>query len=244
MKLHGDEDVNLSYKYMMNMDSDTGIQNNMLVEDSSYEWAPKKWSYCSRPCGGGTVEWLLGCYRWLPLHPSNAPSSLTAGKQYLRYGCRRKVDSKMVHKSFCNKSNMKPRGDVRDCNEKPCPPPMCAFAPSAWFSLNRLAWLLSWFSSSDCLCSAAFHSWVTGDWQNCSKACGKTGMQIRTVSCMQPSEDNTTRSIHNKHCNDNRPESRRACNRQPCPTQWRVGPWSQVRRSFSRLLIIFEHRTV
>lgn len=71
---------------------------------------------------------------------------------------------------------------------------------------------------------------MTGDWQNCSKACGKTGMQIRTVSCMQPSEDNTTRSIHNKHCNDNRPESRRACNRHPCPTQWRVGPWSQVRR--------------
>uniref|UniRef100_A0A4W6C6Z6 ADAM metallopeptidase with thrombospondin type 1 motif 2 n=1 Tax=Lates calcarifer TaxID=8187 RepID=A0A4W6C6Z6_LATCA len=167
MKLHGDEDVNLSYKYMMNMDSDSAIQNNMLVEDSAYEWAPKRWSYCSKPCGGG--------------------------KQYLRYGCRRKVDSKMVHKSFCNKSNMKPRGDTRDCNQKPCPPPI----------------------------------WVTGEWQNCSKPCGKTGMQIRSVSCVQPSDDNTTRSIHNKHCNDDRPESRRPCNRHPCPTQWRVGPWSQ-----------------
>ncbi|KAM7000344.1 A disintegrin and metalloproteinase with thrombospondin motifs 2 isoform 1-T1 [Tautogolabrus adspersus] len=167
MKLYGDEDVNLSYKYMMNMDSDSAIQNNMLVEDSAYEWAPKKWSYCSKPCGGG--------------------------KQYLRYGCRRKVDSKMVHKSFCNKSNMKPRGDTRDCNQKPCPPPI----------------------------------WVTGEWQNCSKPCGKTGMQIRSVSCVQPSDDNTTRSIHNKHCNDDRPESRRPCNRHPCPTQWRVGPWSQ-----------------
>ncbi|XP_034453737.1 A disintegrin and metalloproteinase with thrombospondin motifs 2-like isoform X1 [Hippoglossus hippoglossus] len=167
MKLYGDEDVNLSYKYMMNMDSDSAILNNMLVEDSAYEWAPKRWSYCSKPCGGG--------------------------KQYLRYGCRRKVDSKMVHKSFCNKSNMKPRGDTRDCNQKPCPPPI----------------------------------WVTGEWQNCSKPCGKTGMQIRSVSCVQPSDDNTTRSIHNKHCNDDRPEARRPCNRQPCPTQWRVGPWSQ-----------------
>ncbi|XP_068442265.1 A disintegrin and metalloproteinase with thrombospondin motifs 2-like isoform X2 [Clinocottus analis] len=167
MKLHGDEDVNLSYKYMMNMDSDSAIQNNMLVEDSAYEWAPKRWSYCSKPCGGG--------------------------KQYLRYGCRRKVDSKMVHKSFCNKSNMKPRGDTRDCHQKPCPPPI----------------------------------WVTGEWQNCSKTCGKTGMQIRSVSCVQPSDDNTTRSIHNKHCNDNRPETRWPCNRHPCPTQWRVGPWSQ-----------------
>ncbi|XP_044061386.1 A disintegrin and metalloproteinase with thrombospondin motifs 2-like isoform X1 [Siniperca chuatsi] len=167
MKLHGDEDVNLSYKYMMNMDSDSAIQNNMLVEDSAYKWAPKRWSYCSKSCGGG--------------------------KQYLRYGCRRKVDSKMVHKSFCNKSNMKPRGDTRDCNQKPCPPPI----------------------------------WVTGEWQNCSKQCGKTGMQIRSVSCVQPSDDNTTRSIHNKHCNDDRPEARRPCNRHPCPTQWRVGPWSQ-----------------
>ncbi|XP_056239093.1 A disintegrin and metalloproteinase with thrombospondin motifs 2-like isoform X1 [Seriola aureovittata] len=167
MKLYGDEDVNLSYKYMMNMDSDSAIQNNILVEDSAYEWAPKRWSYCSKPCGGG--------------------------KQYQRYGCRRKVDSKMVHKSFCNKSNMKPRGDTRDCNQKPCPPPI----------------------------------WVTGEWQNCSKPCGKTGMQIRSVSCVQPSDDNTTRSIHNKHCNDDRPEARRPCNRHPCPTQWRVGPWSQ-----------------
>ncbi|KAM3612208.1 uncharacterized protein V6R79_004668 [Siganus canaliculatus] len=167
MKLHGDEDVNLSYKYMMNMDSDSAIQDNILVEDSAYEWAPKRWSYCSKPCGGG--------------------------KEYLRYGCRRKVDSKMVHKSFCNKSNMKPRGEIRDCNQKPCPPPI----------------------------------WVTGEWQNCSKPCGKTGLQVRSISCVQPSDDNTTRSIHNKHCNDNRPETRRACNRHPCPTQWRVGPWSQ-----------------
>lgn len=56
MKLHGDEDVELSYKYMMNMDSDLAIQNNMLIEDSAYEWAPKRWSYCSKPCGGGTAR--------------------------------------------------------------------------------------------------------------------------------------------------------------------------------------------
>ncbi|XP_061134978.1 A disintegrin and metalloproteinase with thrombospondin motifs 2-like isoform X1 [Syngnathus typhle] len=166
VKTHGDEDVNFSYKYMMNMDSDFSIQNNILVEDSAYEWAPKRWSNCSKPCGGG--------------------------KRYLRYGCRRKVDSKMVHKSFCNRSNMKPR-DTQDCNQKPCPPPI----------------------------------WVVGEWQNCSKPCGKTGMQVRLVSCIQPLEDNTTRSIHNKYCNDDRPETRRSCNRHACPTQWRVGPWSQ-----------------
>lgn len=56
MKLYGDEDVNLSYKYMMQKkDSDSAIEDNMLVEDSAYEWAPKRLSYCSKPCGGGTV---------------------------------------------------------------------------------------------------------------------------------------------------------------------------------------------
>jgi len=63
---------------------------------------------------------ISGAYIFKILH------SLAVGKQYLRYGCRRKVLSKMVHKSFCNKSNMKPRGDTRDCNQKPCPPPMYA----------------------------------------------------------------------------------------------------------------------
>lgn len=58
------------------------------------------------------------------------------------------MDSKMVHKSFCNKSNMKPRGDVRDCNQKPCPPPMCVGAagrcPNGLLPLPR--------STSLCFC--------------------------------------------------------------------------------------------
>uniref|UniRef100_A0A8C8E0Y3 ADAM metallopeptidase with thrombospondin type 1 motif 2 n=1 Tax=Oryzias sinensis TaxID=183150 RepID=A0A8C8E0Y3_9TELE len=147
---------------------DSSIQDNRLVEESPYEWAPKRLSYCSKSCGGG--------------------------KQYQRrYICRSKKDGKTVRKNLCNKSKLKPRGDIEDCNQKPCPPPL----------------------------------WVTGEWQNCSKPCGKTGMQIRSVSCIQLDEDNTTRSINKKYCNDNRPEARRPCNRYPCPTQWRVGPWSQ-----------------
>lgn len=38
------------------MDSDSAFQDNILVEDSPYEWAPKKWSHCSKPCGGGAQE--------------------------------------------------------------------------------------------------------------------------------------------------------------------------------------------
>lgn len=134
----------------------------------------------------------------------------------------------MVHKSFCNKSNMKPKGDIRDCNQKPCPPPVYAMFYKSYLKKRKKCSWRPCRPNCPHLSSLIFSSWVSGEWQNCSKPCGKTGMQIRLVSCVQPSDDNTTRPIHNKHCNDDRPESRRPCNRHPCPTQWRVGPWSQV----------------
>ncbi|KAJ8337559.1 hypothetical protein SKAU_G00365250 [Synaphobranchus kaupii] len=37
---------------------------------------------------------------------------------------------------------------------------------------------------------------------------------MRSVRCIQPLHDGTNRSIHSKYCNDDRPEARRACNRQ------------------------------
>uniref|UniRef100_A0A8C7ZP30 ADAM metallopeptidase with thrombospondin type 1 motif 2 n=1 Tax=Oryzias sinensis TaxID=183150 RepID=A0A8C7ZP30_9TELE len=163
MKVIGDEDMNLSYKYMTNESGDSSIQDNRLVEESPYEWAPKRLSYCSKSCGGG--------------------------KQYQRrYICRSKKDGKTVRKNLSEQ--------LKECIL------VCLICPVSF-------------------------SWVTGEWQNCSKPCGKTGMQIRSVSCIQLDEDNTTRSINKKYCNDNRPEARRPCNRYPCPTQWRVGPWSQ-----------------
>ncbi|KAK2542741.1 Adamts2 [Columba guinea] len=69
--------------------------------------------------------------------------------------------------------------------------------------------------------------WVTGEWEPCSKSCGKTGYQVRSVRCIQPLHDNTNRSVHTKYCNNDRPEGRRPCNRELCPAQWRIGPWSQ-----------------
>lgn len=70
--------------------------------------------------------------------------------------------------------------------------------------------------------------WVMGEWEPCSQSCGRTGMQVRSVRCVQPLHNNTTRSVHTKHCNDHRPESRRACNRELCPGRWQAGSWSQV----------------
>ncbi|KPP78224.1 hypothetical protein Z043_102288 [Scleropages formosus] len=169
VRTHGEAKVALSYKYIIHEDLQSSIESNILLEDSSYEWALKKWSHCSKPCGGG--------------------------KQYTRYGCRRKSDSKMVHRTYCEHIP-KPQAINRTCNPKECSPPI----------------------------------WVTGDWEACSKSCGKMGYQMRSVRCVQPLHDGTNRSIHSKYCNDDRPESRRPCNRHLCPATWRVGPWSQERQ--------------
>ncbi|XP_012886345.1 PREDICTED: A disintegrin and metalloproteinase with thrombospondin motifs 2 [Dipodomys ordii] len=163
----GDGRISLTYKYMIHEDSLNVDDNNVLEDDSvRHEWALKKWSPCSKPCGGGS--------------------------QFTKYGCRRKLDHKMVHRAFCG-ALPKPKAIRRTCNPQECSQPV----------------------------------WVTGEWEPCSQSCGRTGMQVRAVRCIQPLHNNTTRSVHTKHCNDNRPESRRACNRELCPGRWRAGPWSQ-----------------
>ncbi|NWZ20773.1 ATS2 metalloproteinase, partial [Asarcornis scutulata] len=164
---HGSAKISLTYKYMIHEDSLNVDNNNVLEEDSvSYEWALKKWSQCSRPCGGGY--------------------------QFTKYGCRRKTDHKMVHRSYCELIQ-KPKPIRRVCNLQECSQPI----------------------------------WVTGEWEPCSKSCGKTGYQVRSVRCIQPLHDNTNRSVHTKYCNNDRPEGRRPCNRELCPAQWRIGSWSQ-----------------
>ncbi|MBN3283317.1 ATS3 metalloproteinase, partial [Polyodon spathula] len=69
--------------------------------------------------------------------------------------------------------------------------------------------------------------WVAEDWSSCSKVCGKLGFQSRVVQCLQSLQNGTNRTVHTKYCTGERPESRRACNRSPCPAQWRTGAWSQ-----------------
>ncbi|NXI79589.1 ATS2 metalloproteinase, partial [Rhipidura dahli] len=168
---HGGAKISLTYKYMIHEDSLNVDNNNVLEEDSvSYEWALKKWSQCSKPCGGGY--------------------------QFTKYGCRRKTDHKMVHRSYCEVIQ-KPKPIRRVCNLQECSQPI----------------------------------WVTGEWEPCSKSCGKTGFQVRSVRCIQPLHDNTNRSVHTKYCNNDRPEGRRPCNRELCPAQWRIGPWSQCSAS-------------
>ncbi|CAK6445182.1 unnamed protein product [Pipistrellus nathusii] len=163
----GDTRVSLTYKYMIHEDS-LNVDDNQVLEDDTvgYEWALKKWSLCSKPCGGGS--------------------------QFTKYGCRRRLDLKMVHRSFCD-ALPKPKAIRRACNPQECSQP----------------------------------EWIMGEWEPCSQSCGRTGTQVRSVRCVQTLHNNTTRTVHTKHCNDARPESRRACNRELCPGRWRAGPWSQ-----------------
>uniref|UniRef100_A0A8C9T7B4 ADAM metallopeptidase with thrombospondin type 1 motif 2 n=1 Tax=Scleropages formosus TaxID=113540 RepID=A0A8C9T7B4_SCLFO len=163
----GDSKVTLSYKYFVAEEPEPSIENDVLAEDSlHFEWALKKWSHCSKPCGGGT--------------------------QYTRYGCRRKADNKLVERLYCENIR-KPQAISRSCNLMECSEPI----------------------------------WVTGDWEACSSSCGKSGFQLRSVRCIQPLSDGTSRSIHSKYCDQERPEARRPCNRHLCPPQWTVGIWSQ-----------------
>ncbi|KAI1900374.1 hypothetical protein AGOR_G00049300 [Albula goreensis] len=155
----------LMYKYIIHEDS-VPINNNNVIQEDTYEWALKSWSQCSKPCAGGF--------------------------QYTKYGCRKKGDSKMVHRSYCDVSK-KPKPIRRMCNLQDCTQPQ----------------------------------WITEDWEHCTKTCGSLGYQIRTVRCVQFLHEGTNRSVHSKYCSGEKPETRRPCNRLPCPAQWRTGAWSE-----------------
>uniref|UniRef100_A0A3Q0SBJ1 ADAM metallopeptidase with thrombospondin type 1 motif, 3 n=1 Tax=Amphilophus citrinellus TaxID=61819 RepID=A0A3Q0SBJ1_AMPCI len=155
----------LMYKYIIHEDS-VPVNNNNVIQEDTYEWALKSWSPCSKPCAGGF--------------------------QYTKYGCRKKGDTKMVHRGYCD-AGKRPKPIRRMCNLQDCTQPQ----------------------------------WISEEWEHCTKTCGSLGFQIRTVRCVQFLHDSTNRSIHSKYCSGEKPESRRPCNRAPCPAQWRTGAWSE-----------------
>ncbi|XP_077206607.1 A disintegrin and metalloproteinase with thrombospondin motifs 14 isoform X1 [Paroedura picta] len=69
--------------------------------------------------------------------------------------------------------------------------------------------------------------WGAEEWGACSKSCGKLGVQIRVVQCIQNLQNGTNRTVHTKYCLGDKPDTRRPCSRIPCPAQWRTGAWSQ-----------------
>ncbi|GLD71135.1 A disintegrin and metalloproteinase with thrombospondin motifs 2-like protein [Lates japonicus] len=119
---HGDSKVTVSYKYIIQDHLRSSLESNLVQEDAIfYEWALKKWSHCSKPCGGG--------------------------KQYTRFGCRRKADGKMVHRMFCSSIN-KPRAISRTCNTDGCSSPR--WVTGDWedcsASCGQTGWQRRWVS--------------------------------------------------------------------------------------------------
>uniref|UniRef100_A0A8C1V3F2 A disintegrin and metalloproteinase with thrombospondin motifs 2-like n=1 Tax=Cyprinus carpio TaxID=7962 RepID=A0A8C1V3F2_CYPCA len=168
-RMHGSAKVKVSIKYITDSDrlSDGANENNMVPDNAvPYSWVVKRWTPCSKTCGGGI--------------------------QMTRYGCRKNAEMRMVHRRFCEKLKQPPPL-FRDCYQRECAQPI----------------------------------WVAGEWGECSKSCGKTGTQTRSVRCIQPLVDGKIKSIRSRYCSDERPESRRECNRNLCPAEWRLGPWSQ-----------------
>lgn len=69
--------------------------------------------------------------------------------------------------------------------------------------------------------------WTLEKWGPCSRSCGNLGMQVRRVQCILPLSNDTRKAVPAKACPGEQPEARRPCLRVPCPSQWRLGAWSQ-----------------
>ncbi|AWO99730.1 putative disintegrin and metalloproteinase with thrombospondin motifs 2-like [Scophthalmus maximus] len=210
VRSHGDSKVTISYKYIIQDRLRSSLESNLVQEDTIfYEWALKKWSICSKPCGGG--------------------------KQYTRFGCRRKADGKMVHRMLCFNIN-KPRAISRSCNTDTCSSPR--WVTGNWedcsASCGQSGWQRRWVScqqeSSRGQQQRSVHSklcledrpdgkqtcnrvpcpavWRAGPWTPCSVSCGN-GTQERQVACSSPGGSTG-------NCSLPRPITTRSCQAPPC----------------------------
>uniref|UniRef100_W5KYR4 ADAM metallopeptidase with thrombospondin type 1 motif, 3 n=1 Tax=Astyanax mexicanus TaxID=7994 RepID=W5KYR4_ASTMX len=193
----------LMYKYIIHEDS-VPINNNNVIQEDTYEWALKSWSQCSRPCDGGY--------------------------QYTKYGCRKKGDSKMVHRSYCDVSK-KPKPIRRMCNLQDCTQPQ--WIAEEWEHCTKTCGSLG-FQIRTVRCVQFLHEgtnrsihskycsgdkpevrrlcnrvpcpaqWRTGAWSECSVTCGE-GVVRRLVTCRIGDQ-----------CGGEKPESQRPCRPGPC----------------------------
>ncbi|CAJ1080300.1 A disintegrin and metalloproteinase with thrombospondin motifs 14 [Xyrichtys novacula] len=208
-----DAKISLTYKYIIHEDLLPLITNNnvLLAELDTYEWALKSWSQCSKPCGGGV--------------------------QYTKYGCRRKSDSRLVHRNFCETSK-KPKPIRKRCNTQECSQP--TWVVEEWSPCSKTCGKLGYQTrvvqcmqmlhngtnrpvhskhcTADrpemrraCNSTACPPQWRTGAWSQCSVTCGE-GIQQRQVVCK--ASDNTI-----GECEGEKPETVLICNLNTCPGQ-------------------------
>ncbi|KAL7390969.1 hypothetical protein ABVT39_001979 [Epinephelus coioides] len=193
----------LMYKYIIHEDS-VPVNNNNVIQEDTYEWALKSWSPCSKPCAGGF--------------------------QYTKYGCRKKGDTKMIHRGYCDASK-KPKPIRRMCNLQDCTQPQ--WISDEWEHCTKTCGSLG-FQIRTVRCVQFLHEgtnrsvhskycsgekpesrrpcnrvscpaqWRTGAWSECSVTCGE-GMERRLVTCRIGDQ-----------CNGEKPETVRPCRPGPC----------------------------
>ncbi|XP_063051628.1 A disintegrin and metalloproteinase with thrombospondin motifs 3 isoform X2 [Engraulis encrasicolus] len=193
----------LMYKYIIHEDS-VPVNNNNVIQEDTYEWALKSWSQCSRPCAGGF--------------------------QFTKYGCRKKGDNKMVHRSYCDVSK-KPKPIRRMCNLQDCTQPQ--WISEEWEHCTKTCGSLG-FQIRTVRCVQFLHEgtnrsvhskycsgekpesrrpcnrvpcvapWRIGPWSECSVTCGE-GVSRRLVTCRVGDQ-----------CGGERPETLRTCRPRPC----------------------------
>ncbi|XP_042343986.1 A disintegrin and metalloproteinase with thrombospondin motifs 3 [Plectropomus leopardus] len=193
----------LMYKYIIHEDS-VPVNNNNVIQEDTYEWALKSWSPCSKPCAGGF--------------------------QYTKYGCRKKGDTKMVHRGYCDASK-KPKPIRRMCNLQDCTQPQ--WISDEWEHCTKTCGSLG-FQIRTVRCVQFLHEgtnrsvhskycsgekpesrrpcnrvscpaqWRTGAWSECSVTCGE-GMERRLVTCRIGDQ-----------CSGEKPENVRPCRPGPC----------------------------
>ncbi|KAL6475786.1 hypothetical protein MHYP_G00168260, partial [Metynnis hypsauchen] len=207
-----DTKINLTYKYIIHEDLVPIITNNnvLLAELDTYEWALKSWTQCTKPCGGGV--------------------------QYTKYGCRRKSDSRLVQRNFCD-VNKKPKPIRKLCNVNECSP--ATWVVEEWSPCSKTCGKVGYQARVvQCVqplqngtnrpihtkyCSGERPEtrqacgpitcpalWRTGAWSQCSVSCGE-GIQQRQVVCRASDSSSVAQ------CEGEKPESVSICKLPPCP---------------------------
>lgn len=129
-----------------------------------YTWEVEDdWGDCSRECDGGEQTRRVACR-------SNDP------------------EDDEVHNGMGKCTGDK--GDVRECNTKPC--------DACKGQKGKAQWK------------------VLGGWTGCSEECGG-GEQTRTVACVGTSESKGEKVCEEADCTGDRPKGSQQCNKQACP---------------------------
>uniref|UniRef100_A0AAR2M343 Peptidase M12B domain-containing protein n=1 Tax=Pygocentrus nattereri TaxID=42514 RepID=A0AAR2M343_PYGNA len=207
-----DTKISLTYKYIIHEDLVPIITNNnvLLAELDTYEWALKSWTQCTKLCGGGV--------------------------QYTKYGCRRKSDSRLVQRNFCD-VNKKPKPIRKLCNMNECSP--ATWVVEDWSPCSKTCGKVGYQARVvQCVqplqngtnrpthtkyCSGERPEtrqacgpitcpalWRTGAWSQCSVTCGE-GIQQRQVVCRGPDSSSVA------ECEGEKPVSVSICKLPPCP---------------------------